>query len=44
LLENWYCSSGCRRHFKIERHTLTGELRAPVLPGRKPGATQGDMK
>ena len=26
--------------FKIERHTLTGELRAPVLPGRKPGATQ----
>jgi len=37
LVENWYCSSGCRRWFKIERHTLTGELREPVLPGAKNG-------
>ena len=35
LVENWYCSSGCRKHFKLERHTLTGELRNPPLPGRK---------
>lgn len=37
LRESWYCSSGCRTHFQIERHTLTGELRTPPLPGRKTG-------
>ena len=35
LRESWYCSSGCRTHFQIERHTLTGELREPPLPGSK---------
>ena len=44
LVENWYCSSGCRTHFQIERHTLTGELRSPILPGIKPGATKGATK
>ena len=44
LVENWYCSSGCRTHFQIERHTLTGELRSPILPGVKPGATKGATK
>lgn len=39
LRESWYCSSGCRRHFQLERHTLTGELRTPPLPGRKTGGT-----
>ena len=44
LRESWYCSSGCRKHFTIERHTLTGELRTPILPGSKPGATKGETK
>ena len=44
LKENWYCGSGCRKHFQIERHTLTGELREPILPGEKTGTTKGDMK
>ncbi|MDW3221227.1 MAG: sarcosine oxidase subunit delta [Acidimicrobiales bacterium] len=35
LRESWYCSSGCRTHFQIERHTLTGEIRTPPLPGSK---------
>lgn len=37
LRENWYCAAGCRRHFQIERHTVTGEIRTPPLPGRKTG-------
>ena len=35
LLENWYCSSGCRRFFTVERHTVTSEFREPPLPGSK---------
>ena len=41
LKENWYCSSGCRRFFSVERHTVTSEFREPPLPGSKtaePGA------
>ena len=35
LRENWYCSSGCRRFFTVERHTVTSEFREPPLPGSK---------
>ena len=35
LRENWYCSSGCRRFFTVERHTNTSEFREPPLPGSK---------
>ena len=33
LRENWYCAQGCRRHFQLERHTVSGEWREPPLPG-----------
>ena len=26
--EGWYHRAGCRRHFVIERHTVTNEVRA----------------
>ena len=37
LRENWYCRSGCRRYFSVERHTATNEFRTPPLPGNKVG-------
>ncbi len=37
MMETWYCSSGCRRFFTIERHTATSEFRNPPLPGGKRG-------
>lgn len=33
--ETWYCRSGCRRHFTVERNTVTNEFRVPLLPGHK---------
>ena len=33
LRETWYCANGCRRFFTVERHTVSGEFRPPVLPG-----------
>jgi|DEB0MinimDraft_10_1074344.scaffolds.fasta_scaffold00028_16 sarcosine oxidase subunit delta len=35
LREGWFCSSGCRTFFTLERNTTTGELREPLLPGNK---------
>jgi len=37
LRETWYCRSGCRRYFKVERNTATNEFRDPPLPGNKVG-------
>jgi len=37
MREGWFCSSGCRTFFTVERNTMTGELRQPLLPGRKRG-------
>lgn len=37
LKENWYCRSGCRRYFSLERNTSTNEFRNPPLPGNKLG-------
>jgi len=33
LTETWYCRSGCRRYFVLERNTVTNEFRRPPLPG-----------
>ena len=35
--ETWYCRSGCRRYFVLERNTATNEFRDPPLPGDKVG-------
>ena len=35
LREIWYCRSGCRRYFELERHTATNDFTDPVLPGNK---------
>ena len=37
LRESWYCRSGCRRYFTLERHTGTNEFRNPPMPGNKIG-------
>jgi len=37
LRETWYCRSGCRRYFTLERNTATNEFRHPPLPGNKVG-------
>ncbi len=37
LIETWYCRSGCRRYFKLERHTGSNEFRNPPIPGNKKG-------
>ena len=36
-IETWYCRSGCRRYFVLERNTATNEFRDPPLPGDKVG-------
>lgn len=38
VTENWYHTSGCRRFFKIDRHTFTNETR-PV--GTAPAQSNG---
>jgi heterotetrameric sarcosine oxidase delta subunit len=38
LRETWYCRSGCRRWFALERNTATNEFRDPPQPGDKRGA------
>ena len=43
LKETWYCSSGCRRFFAVERHTVTSEFREPPLPGSKIPKPLGDV-
>ena len=35
LHEMWYCRSGCRRYFTLERHTVTNEFRQSPLPFAK---------
>ncbi|MGI9644952.1 MAG: sarcosine oxidase subunit delta [Ilumatobacteraceae bacterium] len=37
LRETWYCRSGCRRYFVLERDTVTNEFHPPPLPGDKGG-------
>ena len=27
--ESWYHTAGCRRYFKLERHSVTNEMRSP---------------
>jgi heterotetrameric sarcosine oxidase delta subunit len=31
--ERWFHTAGCRRHFIIERHTVSNEIRAARPPG-----------
>ena len=33
--ETWYHSAGCTRHFVVERHTITNEVRASRLPAAR---------
>jgi len=37
LRETWYCRSGCRRYFTLERDTVTNEFTNPPLPVAKLG-------
>ncbi len=37
LRETWYCASGCRRFFVLERDTVSNEFRPSPLPGDKGG-------
>ena len=37
LKETWYCRSGCRQFFALERNTATNEFRTPPMPGDKVG-------
>ena len=39
VTETWYCRSGCRQYFTVERHQATNEFRNPPLPGDKVGNT-----
>jgi heterotetrameric sarcosine oxidase delta subunit len=32
ITETWYCRSGCRRYFVLERNTVTGAIRSSRLP------------
>ena len=38
LRETWYCRSGCRRYFALERDTVTNEFTNPPTPGNKIGS------
>ncbi len=35
VAEGWYHRAGCRRYLKVERHTLTNEVRS-VTPAARP--------
>ncbi len=37
ISETWHCRSGCRRYFKVQRHTVTNQFSEPPLPGNKIG-------
>ncbi len=37
LRETWYCRSGCRRYFALERDTVTNEFTNSPLPVGKMG-------
>lgn len=37
LRETWYCRSGCRQHFVLERNTISNEFRTPPTPASKIG-------
>ena len=37
LRETWYCRSGCRRYFVLERDTVTNEFTNHPLPVPKTG-------
>lgn len=34
LNETWFCSSGCRRYFRLQRNTISNEFRNPPVPGQ----------
>ena len=38
LRETWYCGSGCRRYFLLERDTVTNEFTDAPTPGNKIGS------
>jgi heterotetrameric sarcosine oxidase delta subunit len=40
LRETWYCSTGCRKFFATERHTVTNTFRNNPLPGNKSAGGQ----
>lgn len=33
--ETWYCRTGCRRYFVVERHSSTNEIRGSRPPRRQ---------
>ncbi len=37
LRETWYCASGCRRYFVVERDTTTNQFADSPVPGDKIG-------
>ncbi len=37
LRETWYCATGCRRYFVLERDTVSNQFADPPLPGDKIG-------
>lgn len=37
LRETWYCRSGCRKYFVLERDTTTNAFSNPPMPGAKIG-------
>jgi len=44
--ETWYHRMGCRRFFKVERHTETNEIRparVAAVAGQVPGAVAGQV-
>lgn len=40
IRETWYCRSGCRRFFVLERNLASNEFREPPLPGDRLGAAR----
>ena len=39
--ETWYCRSGCRRYFVVERHSVTNEVRGSRRPRRQVELEEG---
>lgn len=35
--ETWFHTMGCRRYLRVERHTVTNEIRSAQPAGRRPG-------
>jgi sarcosine oxidase, subunit delta len=40
--ETWYHRMGCRRYIRVERHTMTNEIRSVTAAGAGSGAATGE--